>query len=105
MAEKAALADRIAKQIQGEDAGGNVHIAEERGQQLRGMEGVSEEDRFSNVLGARLGEQGNHSMRAGKNVAASVQPNKSVNDVAAVTVPKVIASPSPGMCSMCSLVR
>ena len=50
-AERLAYAERRASEIEASDAGGNFHLAEERGQAIDS--GLDEEDRFSAVLGRR----------------------------------------------------
>ena len=47
----AAEADRIAREIEGQGANGNMHLAEERGHVIDGTSGeMDEEDRYSSVL-------------------------------------------------------
>ena len=49
-AERAAEARRIADEIEGRAADGNLHLAEERGQVQTGADEMDEEDRYSSVL-------------------------------------------------------
>ena len=95
--ERQEEAERLAAAIESHDAGGNVHLAEERGQVVPELAGVSEEDRYSNVLGKRVGEQGNHTMRAGKGAAV----NNSGQSAANASVPAAVA-PAPATTKVCS---
>lgn len=49
-AQRAAEASRLAAEIEGRTADGNIHLAEERGQMHTGSEEMDEEDRYSSVI-------------------------------------------------------